>query len=49
VPDRVVTTADGRLLRRVGSDNVPLRGEQVSRFLRRRRRVLTRLVGSLHM
>ena len=48
VPDRVVTTADGRLLRRIGSDNVPLRGEQVSRFLRRRpaKRVVARF---LHM
>jgi predicted HTH transcriptional regulator len=39
VPDvwpRVVTTPDGRLLRRVGSANQPLRGEAVARFLRAR-------------
>lgn len=37
VSGRIVTTSDGRLLRRVGSDNVPLRGEQLTRFMRRRR------------
>jgi ATP-dependent DNA helicase RecG len=47
VPDRAVTTADGRLLRRVGSDNVPLRGEQVSRFLRRRSRLAARVLAGL--
>jgi ATP-dependent DNA helicase RecG len=36
VTDRIVTTADGRLLRRVGSDNVPLRGDQVARFVAQR-------------
>lgn len=33
VRPRVVTTPDGRLLRRVGSANQPLRGEGVLRFL----------------
>ncbi len=36
VPDvrpRIVTTPDGRLLRRVGSANQPLRGEAVARFV----------------
>ena len=47
VPDRVVTTTDGRLLRRVGSDNVPLQGEQVSRFLRRRSRLAGRVLAEL--
>ncbi len=37
VAPRVVTTPDGRLLRRVGSANQPLRGEGVVRFLRGRR------------
>ena len=36
VTPRVVTTPDGRLLRRVGSTNRPLRGEGVLRFLRAR-------------
>jgi ATP-dependent DNA helicase RecG len=39
VPDvapRVVTTPDGRLLRRVGSANQPLRGDAVARFVRER-------------
>jgi ATP-dependent DNA helicase RecG len=36
VAPRVVTTPDGRLLRRVGSANQPLRGEGVVRFLRGR-------------
>jgi ATP-dependent DNA helicase RecG len=35
VTDRIVTTTDGRLLRRIGSDNVPMRGEQLARFVRR--------------
>jgi ATP-dependent DNA helicase RecG len=35
VTNRIVTTADGRLLRRIGSDNVPMRGEQLARFVRR--------------
>jgi ATP-dependent DNA helicase RecG len=33
---RVVTTPDGRLLRRVGSANQPLRGDAVARFVRER-------------
>ena len=36
VAPRVVTTPDGRLLRRVGSTNRPLRGEGVRRFLGQR-------------
>jgi ATP-dependent DNA helicase RecG len=36
VTPRVVTTPDGRLLRRVGSTNRPLRGDGVLRFLRAR-------------
>lgn len=39
VTDRIVTTSDGRVLRRVGSDNRPLRGEQLGRFVHRRRRL----------
>jgi ATP-dependent DNA helicase RecG len=35
VAGRIVTTADGRLLRRVGSDNTPLCHEQLVRFVRR--------------
>jgi ATP-dependent DNA helicase RecG len=38
VRPRVVTTPDGRILRRVGSANQPLRGEAVTRFLRARER-----------
>lgn len=33
VRDRIVTTPDGRLLRRVGSANQPLRGDAVTRFV----------------
>ena len=33
VTDRIVTTPDGRLLRRVGSANQPLRGDAVARFV----------------
>ncbi len=33
VAPRVVTTPDGRLLRRLGAANVPLRGDGVRRFL----------------
>jgi ATP-dependent DNA helicase RecG len=51
VTDRLVTTADGRLLRRVGSDNLPLRGEQLETFVKRRSvrraRLLVRVVGRL--
>jgi ATP-dependent DNA helicase RecG len=36
VRDRIVTTADGRLLRRIGATNQPLRGDAVSRFVRAR-------------
>ena len=36
VRDRVVTTSDGRVLRRVGSANQPLRGDAVARFVRTR-------------
>ncbi len=33
VTDRIVTTSDGRILRRVGSANQPLRGDAVARFV----------------
>jgi ATP-dependent DNA helicase RecG len=33
---RIVTTPDGRLLRRVGSDSVPLVGDAMARFVRER-------------
>lgn len=36
VRGRIVTTPDGRLLRRVGSDNVPLVGDAMARFVRER-------------
>jgi ATP-dependent DNA helicase RecG len=36
VRDRIVTTPDGRLLRRIGSMNLPLRGDAVTRFVRAR-------------
>jgi ATP-dependent DNA helicase RecG len=36
VRDRIVTTTDGRLLRRVGSDSQPLRGDALGRFVRER-------------
>jgi hypothetical protein len=36
IRDRIVTTPDGRLLRRIGSTNQPLRGDAVSRFVRGR-------------
>jgi ATP-dependent DNA helicase RecG len=36
VTDRVVTTSDGRILRRLGSANQPLRGDAVTRFVRAR-------------
>lgn len=47
VAGRVVTTSDGRVLRRVGSDNLPLRGEQLARFVRRRARLRHRLAARL--
>ena len=36
VRHRIVTTADGRLLRRVGSENQPLRADGLARFVRER-------------
>jgi ATP-dependent DNA helicase RecG len=33
VGDRIVTTSDGRILRRLGSANQPLRGDAVARFV----------------
>jgi ATP-dependent DNA helicase RecG len=36
VRDRIVTTPDGRILRRLGSANQPLRGDAVARFVRAR-------------
>lgn len=39
VPDirgRIVTTPDGRLLRRVGGDSLPLRGDAMARFVQER-------------
>lgn len=36
VADRVVTTPDGRILRRLGGTNQPLRGDAVARFLQSR-------------
>jgi ATP-dependent DNA helicase RecG len=36
VPRRVVTTSDGRILRRLGACNQPLRGDAVARFVRAR-------------
>jgi ATP-dependent DNA helicase RecG len=50
VSSRIVTTTDGRLLRRVGGDNLPLRGDQLLAFLRShaspRARLARRLVAS---
>ena len=36
VRGRIVTTPDGRLLRRVGGDAQPLRGDAMARFVRER-------------
>ena len=36
IRDRIVTTTDGRLLRRIGSDNQPLRGDALGRFVHQR-------------
>ena len=51
VAGRLVTTADGRVLRRVGSDNTPLCHEQLARFVRGhlglRPRLLARLISAL--
>lgn len=33
VRDRIVTTSNGRLLRRSGSSNIPLRGDEVTQFV----------------
>lgn len=38
VRNRIVTTPDGRLLRRVGSESRPLRGDAMARFVRERER-----------
>ena len=38
VTNRIVTTPDGRLLRRVGSDNTPLVGDALARFVLQRSR-----------
>ena len=38
VRGRIVTTPDGRLLRRVGGDSQPLRGDAMARFVRERER-----------
>jgi hypothetical protein len=45
VAGRIVTTADGRLLRRVGSDNTPLCHEQLVRFVRRHLGLRPRLLA----
>jgi hypothetical protein len=45
VKDRIVTTSDGRVLRRVGSDNLPLTGEHLVRFVRRHRRPMRRIAA----
>lgn len=36
VPGRIVTTPDGRLLRRVGGDSQPIQGDALGRFVRAR-------------
>lgn len=36
VPGRIVTTPDGRLLRRVGGDSQPIRGDALGRFVQAR-------------
>jgi ATP-dependent DNA helicase RecG len=45
VAGRIVTTADGRVLRRVGSDNTPLCHEQLVRFVRRHLGLRPRLLA----
>lgn len=51
ITSRIVTTSDGRLLRRIGADNLPLRDEQVIRFVRsrssRRARIMRGLAAGL--
>lgn len=47
VVDRVVTTSDGRLLRRVGGDNRPVRGDELIGFVRRRTFGRVRLARAL--
>ena len=49
VVDRIVTTSDGRLLRRVGGDNMPLRDAQLLRFLRHRLSNRSRIARWLRM
>jgi ATP-dependent DNA helicase RecG len=46
IRDRVVTTPDGRILRRLGGTNQPLRGDAVARFVHARAAVLA-CAGSL--
>jgi ATP-dependent DNA helicase RecG len=36
IRERIVTTPDGRILRRLGSSNQPVRGDAVARFVRTR-------------
>jgi ATP-dependent DNA helicase RecG len=38
ISERIVTTPDGRILRRLGSTNQPVRGDAVARFVRARLR-----------
>ena len=45
IRDRVVTTPDGRVLRRAGSANQPLRGDAVARFVRARDAAVGPAVG----
>ena len=47
VAGRIVTTADGRVLCRVGSDNTPLCHEQLVRFVRRHLGLRPRLLARL--
>jgi ATP-dependent DNA helicase RecG len=47
VAGRIVTTADGRLLRRVGSDCAPVCHEQLARFVRRHLGLRRRLLALL--
>jgi hypothetical protein len=47
ITGRIVTTSDGRLLRRIGGDNLPLRDEQVIRFVRSRSSRRARLMRAL--
>jgi predicted HTH transcriptional regulator len=47
VASRIVTTPDGRVLRRVGGDNRPLRGEELLGLIRSRFRLTRRLAFAL--